>query len=55
MEVLIILVPIAIGLAALFVGGFVWAVKRGQYDDLVTPAHRILLDLDQSETKGKKK
>lgn len=55
MEVLIILVPIAIGLAALFVGGFVWAVKRGQYDDLVTPAHRILLDLDQSEMKGKKK
>jgi cbb3-type cytochrome oxidase maturation protein len=27
----------------LFVLGFIWASKKGQYDDLETPAHRILL------------
>ncbi len=31
-------------LAILFIAGFVWMTKNGQYDDMETPAHRMLLD-----------
>ncbi|XGC82495.1 cbb3-type cytochrome oxidase assembly protein CcoS [Bdellovibrio bacteriovorus] len=27
-----------------FVGAFMWATSKGQFDDLETPAHRILND-----------
>lgn len=46
MTVLFLLVPLAILLAALAVGGFLWATRRGQLDDLETPAHRMLYDDD---------
>jgi len=26
--------------------GFIWSVKKGQYDDLDSPAHKILFDDD---------
>lgn len=44
MEILVILAPLALllGLTALI--AFMWAVRKGQYDDLSTPANRILLD-----------
>lgn len=44
MSVLYIMVPLAVILAGGFVAGFLWAVKRGQYDDVETPAHRMLQD-----------
>ncbi|MBL7664519.1 MAG: cbb3-type cytochrome oxidase assembly protein CcoS [Bacteriovoracaceae bacterium] len=44
MEILIILMPLALGMGALFVFLFLWAVKRGQYDDVETPKYRMLLD-----------
>jgi cbb3-type cytochrome oxidase maturation protein len=44
MSVLYIMVPLAVVLAGGFVAGFLWAVKRGQYDDVETPAHRMLQD-----------
>ena len=44
MEIIYLLLPLAIGLALVFVVGFVWMTRSGQYDDLETPAHRILLD-----------
>lgn len=44
MSVLFIVVPLAILLAAIAVGAFVWSVKRGQYDDVDTPAVRMLHD-----------
>ena len=44
MTVIYILVPLAILLATGFVLAFVWAVRRGQYDDLETPAVRTLHD-----------
>ncbi len=46
MSVLFIVVPLAILLAAIAVGAFVWSVKRGQYDDVDTPAVRMLHDDD---------
>lgn len=44
MNVLYILVPVAIVLAALGVTAFWWAVRNGQFDDVETPAIRVLLD-----------
>ncbi len=46
MEILYLLVPLAVVLAALIVWAFLWAVRSGQFDDLEGPAHRILMDDD---------
>jgi cbb3-type cytochrome oxidase maturation protein len=48
MSVIYILLPAAGVLAAVAVLAFIWAVKRGQFDDLDTPAVRILHD-DEEE------
>lgn len=44
MNVLYILVPLALALALGGVAAFRWAVRDGQFDDVETPALRILLD-----------
>jgi len=44
MSVIYLLLPVAALLAAAAVAGFIWAVRRGQFDDLDTPAVRILHD-----------
>ena len=50
MEVIFIVLPLAIGLAGVALGAFYWAVRRGQFDDLDTPACRVLFDdADASE------
>ena len=49
MSVIYVLLPLAVLLAAGAVAAFVWAVRRGQFDDLDTPAVRILHD-DEDET-----
>lgn len=48
MAVLYVLVPLALVLASLGVFAFRWAVRSGQYDDVTTPAVRVLLDEDPS-------
>ena len=47
MNILLMLIPLSLGLLVLAVGAFVWAVKRGQFDDLDTPALDILEDDDR--------
>jgi cbb3-type cytochrome oxidase maturation protein len=47
MSVVYILLPAAALLAAAGVAAFIWAVRRGQFDDLDTPAVRILHDEDE--------
>jgi cbb3-type cytochrome oxidase maturation protein len=47
MWVLMVLIPCSVLLSLGFVVAFVWATKRGQFDDLDTPPKRILFD-DQS-------
>ncbi|MEW7009410.1 cbb3-type cytochrome oxidase assembly protein CcoS [Lentilitoribacter sp. EG35] len=47
MNVLIYLIPIALGLGALGLGAFLWSLKSGQYDDLDGAAARILEDDDE--------
>ena len=46
MNALIWLVPVAIGLGAVFVVLFLMAVRSGQFDDLDDPPQRILQDDD---------
>ena len=47
MAILLMLIPISLILLGLAVAAFVWAVKRGQFDDLDTPALDILEDDDR--------
>lgn len=44
MESLYLLIPIALIFAALIIGLLIWAVNRGQYDDLDKDAWRALHD-----------
>lgn len=44
MDIIFYILPICLFLGGGFLLAFFWATKSGQYDDLVTPAHRILLD-----------
>lgn len=46
MSVIFIMIPGALVLAALGVFAFVLAAKRGQFDDLDTPAIRAVFDDD---------
>ncbi len=53
MEVVYLLVSLAVVLAVVVVWGFFWAVRSGQFDDLEGPAHRILMDDDESANDSK--
>lgn len=44
MNMLLILIPIAIGLGLLGLAAFLWSLKTGQFDDLEGAANRILFD-----------
>ncbi len=44
MNVLLFMIPLALMLSGFFVLSFIWAASSGQFDDSVTPAHRILND-----------
>ena len=44
MNILLLLIPLSVMLLVVAIGAFVWAVKRGQFDDLDTPAIDILTE-----------
>ncbi|HUU36298.1 MAG TPA: cbb3-type cytochrome oxidase assembly protein CcoS [Vicinamibacterales bacterium] len=44
METIFVLLPLALLIAASAVGAFIWAARTGQFDDLETPAVRMLFD-----------
>jgi cbb3-type cytochrome oxidase maturation protein len=44
MEVLVILVPLALGLGLVGLLAFLWSLKSGQYDDLEGAAWRAIAD-----------
>ena len=46
MSVIYLVLPIALVIVGAAVIAFVWAARRGQYDDLDTPALRVLHDDD---------
>jgi cbb3-type cytochrome oxidase maturation protein len=47
MNSLLVLVPISLVLLGIAIAAFVWAVRRGQFDDLDTPPLDILCDQDK--------
>jgi len=47
-EIIFITIPITILFIATGVALFFWASKGGQFDDLDSPAHRILFDDDNT-------
>jgi cbb3-type cytochrome oxidase maturation protein len=49
MSILFALIPLAILLLVFAVWAFFWAVRTGQFDDLDTPAVRILLDDEEAK------
>lgn len=48
MSVLFIVVPLAIVVVGVAIGAWVWSARSGQYDDLDTPAIRMLRDDDDA-------
>ena len=52
MNVLVYLVPMAIGLGLIGLFAFLWAMKTGQFDDLEGAAWRAISDDDLPEEKS---
>ncbi|MGC4094847.1 MAG: cbb3-type cytochrome oxidase assembly protein CcoS [Polyangiaceae bacterium] len=48
MSILFLVLPLTICLSAGAVAAFAWATRRGQFDDLQTPAVRALQDDSKS-------
>ena len=46
MDILYLLIPLSVTLVFLIGAAFWWSVRSGQFDDLESPAHRILSDDD---------
>lgn len=44
MTVLFLVLPVAVVLSGVAVAAFLWATNSGQFDDLETPAVRLLCD-----------
>lgn len=44
MSVVFIVLPLALLVVLMGVGAFLWAARSGQFDDLTTPAIRMLHD-----------
>ncbi|MEO5345255.1 MAG: cbb3-type cytochrome oxidase assembly protein CcoS [Magnetococcus sp. YQC-9] len=47
MNAIFILLPIAVLLSLVGLGMLIWSIRKGQFDDLEGPAHRILYEDDQ--------
>ncbi len=52
MDVIYSLIPGMIFFGLVFVGVLIWAIRRGQYEDLEGDATRILMDDDEEENKN---
>ena len=54
MELIYLILPLALVIAAGFVAAFIWAAKGDQFEDLDTPAIRMLHDDAASSRPGTK-
>lgn len=54
MDVLVYLIPIALGLGFLGLAAFMWTLRSGQYDDLDGAKWRILSDDDLPDDQRKR-
>ncbi|MBF0613562.1 MAG: cbb3-type cytochrome oxidase assembly protein CcoS [Magnetococcales bacterium] len=55
MNTIFILLPLAVFLSLIGLVLLIWSVKRGQFDDLEGPAHRILFEDDAALVPNQKK
>jgi cbb3-type cytochrome oxidase maturation protein len=49
MTVIVLLIIASLAVAILFLGGFIWAVRSGQFEDTCTPSLRVLTDDEPGE------
>ena len=54
MEVVLILIGFSLVVATGFLVAFIWALRRGQFDDLTTPAIRMLFESGTTEKQSDK-
>jgi cbb3-type cytochrome oxidase maturation protein len=54
MDIIWILVPVALLMGVGFLVFFIWAAKSGQFEDLETPAVRMLFEVKTSEVEKEK-
>ena len=52
MNIIFVLIPLGLLLLAFAIWAFFWAVGSGQFDDLDTPAVRIVMDDDKKPDDG---
>ena len=50
MNILYFLVGCSVLMALIFLGAFIWSLKNGQHDDVVTPGIRVLFDDEIKES-----
>jgi cbb3-type cytochrome oxidase maturation protein len=53
MSVILLLIPLSVVVAAVFLAAFIWAVRSGQFEDTCTPSMRLLTD-DRQPTDNSK-
>lgn len=53
MSVLFVLIGVSMLVAGGFLVSFLWAVRKGQYDDTYSPSIRILFDDQEKEAQEK--
>ena len=51
-ELVYFLLPAAVFLGLIGLWGFFWAIRKGQYEDLDTPARRILFEDEENKKEG---
>ncbi len=49
MSGLALLIPVALGMGAMGLAAFFWAMRKGQFEDLEGAAHRILIDDEEED------
>lgn len=51
MNIIFLTLGVSLAIAVFFLAAFIWATSKGQYDDLETPGHRMLLDDEDTNKK----
>lgn len=54
MSIVFVLIPLAMVFLAVALGAFFWAVRHAQFDDLESPAVRILFDEEPHRTEERR-
>lgn len=52
MNIIFLTLGISIAMALVFLLAFIWAARKGQWDDLKTPSHRMLIDDYETEPRN---